>query len=769
MKNRIKILHVDDNALDRQLVKDALCKEHDAFELIEADSRESFEHHLDEKDFDLILSDFNILGFDGLQVLQMVHEKCPEIPVIIVTGTGSEEVAIRAMKMGASDYVIKSANHIRGLAITIEHVIEKTRLQHDKAEVLDSLERNEKKYRLLFDSNPHPMWVYDLETLNFLEVNHTATLKYGYSRDQFLTMNLKDIRPDEDVEKLFDNVREGADEYTFSGEWRHKNRNGDIFLVEIISHSIDYNDKKARLVIANDITERKKIEDKLKLYTRAIEQSPVSINITNNEGALIYVNSGFTALSGYSSREVIGRNPRFLKSGIHSDAFYKELWESVTAGNSWKGELCNKNKDGNLYWVQANISPVLDTKGRITHFVAIKEDITEIKKFTEDLKISKEKAEESDRLKTAFLANMSHEIRTPMNGILGFTDLLLDPDLSSEQKEDYIKLVHQSGQRMLNTVNDIVEISKIEAGLVNVIIKATDLNERVEGLFRFFQPEAKKKGLKLILEMLLPAEKKNLNTDQNKLDSILSNLIKNALKYTDSGSICLGCQQRGHLIEFYIRDTGIGIPKNRQNAIFDRFVQADISDRRAFQGSGLGLAISKSYIEMLGGKIWVESEEGIGSTFYFTLPYIPVPEEKKVSGETVLVKDKENQIIPEVSGLKILIAEDDETSERLINISVDKYAKEILAARTGLETVEVCRNNPDTDLILMDIQMPLFNGYEATRQIRQFNKDVVIIAQTAFGLSGDREKAIESGCNEYISKPIRNSELLSLIQKYFKK
>ena len=214
-----------------------------------------------------------------------------------------------------------------------------------------------------------------------------------------------------------------------------------------------------------------------------------------------------------------------------------------------------------------------------------------------------------------------------------------------------------------------------------------------------------------------------------------------------------------------MKDTGIGIPKDRQSAIFERFVQADISDKMARQGAGLGLSISKAYVEMLGGKIWVESEEGIGSTFYFTLPYNAAPEEKKVVGKVVQVQYQKNQI----KKLKVLIAEDDVISEMLITIDVENFSKEILKAKNGLEAIEVCRNNPDTDLILMDIQMPVMNGHEATRQIRQFNKDVVIIAQTAFGLSGDRERAIEAGCNDYISKPINKDELLSLIQKYFNK
>jgi CheY-like chemotaxis protein len=240
--------------------------------------------------------------------------------------------------------------------------------------------------------------------------------------------------------------------------------------------------------------------------------------------------------------------------------------------------------------------------------------------------------------------------------------------------------------------------------------------------------------------------------------------VKNAIKYTEEGEIEVGYSKKGGTLEFYVKDTGIGIPEDRQSAIFERFVQADIEDTKARQGAGLGLAITKSYVEMLGGKIWVESEEGSGSTFYFTLPYNAesvietIAQQLVSSGKTDTTRK-----------LKILIAEDDEVSGMLIDITVKKFGKEILKVRTGVEAVEACRDSPDIDLILMDIRMPEMGGYEAAKQIRKFNKVVVIIAQTAYGLSGDREKSIEAGCNDYISKPINKDGLLSLIQKYFGK
>jgi len=387
----------------------------------------------------------------------------------------------------------------------------------------------------------------------------------------------------------------------------------------------------------------------------------------------------------------------------------------------------------------------------------------------EALNKAKEKAEESDRLKSAFLANMSHEIRTPMNGILGFAELLKEPDLNGEKQQEYIEIICRCGNRMLNTVNDIIDISKIEAGLVELVVSEVNIKEQLKYLHTFFKPEAAKNGTQLIFKNDTSVNDFSLKTDLHKFNSIATNLIKNAIKFTNQGTIELGYnikkENGSKEVEFFIKDTGSGIPKKRQDAIFERFVQADIQDKRALQGSGLGLAISKAYTEMLGGRMWLESEEGKGSTFYFTLPYNSIAEEIKVVGKVNSAQSEKNRN----KDLKILIAEDDGTSEMLIKITVEPFAKEILIARNGLDAVETCRKNPDIDLILMDIQLPVMNGYEATRMIREFNSGVFILAQTAFALSGDKEKAIETGCNDYIAKPIKRAELQGLIQKYFRK
>ena len=376
---------------------------------------------------------------------------------------------------------------------------------------------------------------------------------------------------------------------------------------------------------------------------------------------------------------------------------------------------------------------------------------------------AKEIAEESDRLKSAFLANMSHEIRTPMNGILGFAELLKEPDLSGDEQQEYISIIQKSGARMLNIINDIVSISKVESGQMEVSISATDINDLLEHIHNFFKPEAEQHGLQLFFKKVLHPNAAIVKTDKEKIYAILTNLVKNALKFTKKGSIELGCQMKDNYFEFFVRDTGIGISKEQQQFIFERFRQGSESLSRNYEGAGLGLSISKAYVEMLGGCIQVESEPGKGSTFYFTIPYNADQEEQQVNNKKAMEEYK--LVHPEVHGLKILIVEDDTASAKLLSIAVKIFGGDIIMVNTGFEAVEACHNHPDIDLVLMDIKMPDMDGYEATRQIRRFNKDLIIIAQTAYSLVGDREKAVAAGCNDYISKPINKTLLIDLIYK----
>lgn len=377
----------------------------------------------------------------------------------------------------------------------------------------------------------------------------------------------------------------------------------------------------------------------------------------------------------------------------------------------------------------------------------------------------KEEAQLADKLKSSFLANMSHEIRTPMNGILGFAEILKEQNLTGEQQHEYISIIEKSGVRMLSIINDIIDISRIESGVMKVDIKSANVNEEIMDLYSFFKPETDQKGIRLSILNSLPSVEATILTDHEKLYAILVNLIKNAVKYTTKGSIEFGYVTKtgnARYLEFFVKDTGIGIPKDRHAAIFERFIQADISDQHAYQGAGLGLSISKAFVEMLNGSIWLDSEPEKGTTFYFTIPY-NVPSEKIIAK-----KEKQEIIMSKSQNLKILVVEDDEASEMLIINAIKNISRDILKVKSGRDAIATCMECRDIDLILLDIQIPILNGYEVAREIRKFNKDIIIIAQTAYALTGDREKAIAAGCNEYISKPINKVALNSMIQEFFK-
>jgi hypothetical protein len=326
----------------------------------------------------------------------------------------------------------------------------------------------------------------------------------------------------------------------------------------------------------------------------------------------------------------------------------------------------------------------------------------------------------------------------------------------------------------------LINISKIEAGQMDITLAETNINDQIEFIYTFFKPEVAKKGIALSYNCALTKKDSTIITDREKMYAILTNLVKNAIKYTNEGSIEFGYKivetQGLASLQFYVKDTGIGIPKERQEAVFDRFVQADIEDRDAMQGAGLGLAITKAYVEMLGGKIWVESHvenlnDGLsgGSVFYFTLPLSPLKEQSKQNENEAVEHKNSDHPLYNLPKLKILIAEDDQTSDAVLSILLQDFSSQILHVTTGTEAVEACRQNPDIDLVLMDLKMPLMNGHEATRIIRTFNKKVIIIAQTAYALAGDREKALEAGCNDYLAKPIKKNELFSLLKLYLTK
>lgn len=378
-----------------------------------------------------------------------------------------------------------------------------------------------------------------------------------------------------------------------------------------------------------------------------------------------------------------------------------------------------------------------------------------------DLQKAKEKAEESDRLKTSFLLNISHEIRTPMNGIFGFLNLLEDPEYSKDEKSEFIKIVNQSGERLMTTINDIVEISKIEIGDVIVSMQEFDLREVMKFHFEFFSPQAKNQNLTLSISSQVENDDAFIFSDKHKIDSILINLLKNAIKFTEKGKIEFGNYIKDNEIHLYVKDTGSGIHAEKLHLIFDRFVQGDTGTTRAYEGSGIGLSIVKAFTEALNGTVSVHSEPGIGSTFVVTIPYQPTRAVKSIA--------EPNPLHDSLSDKKvIIIAEDDEVNFLFLkNILFKNY--QILHAATGEEAVDLFKHHPSTALILMDIKMPgKYDGVQATKILHEMDSSVPIIAQSAFALESDKKGMYAAGCIDYLTKPYSAKNLLEAVKKHLK-
>ena len=520
----------------------------------------------------------------------------------------------------------------------------------------------------------------------------------------------------------------------------------------------DASGKICRIIgTTTDITERRlAVLQAMEMSTRydaTIEASQIGTWEWNVQTGETILNNRWFEIVGYSPEELTPVSMQTWVDLTHPDDYRASMAivEKLFNGEVpyFEYECRMKHKNGNWVWIQDRGSLISRTSdGKPLRMLGTHIDITERKLA----------AAESDRLKAAFLANISHEIRTPMNGIMGFSELLKDPQLTGEEQAEYLGLIQQSGDRMLALINDLMDISKIDAREAKLVESETSVNQLLRDLLAFFSLAAEQKGLRLSFTTGLPDHDSIITTDSGKLNQILTNLIQNAVKFTSKGGIDFGYSLKGTMLDFYVIDSGRGIPADQTEKIFDRFHQADISLTRAHEGSGLGLSISKAYVELLGGNITVESVEGAGSSFSFTIPYNPVhlPTTHCVKSTIPISLSK---------AFCILIAEDDELSTILLKKNLTGENITILCAENGWEAVELVQHHPEINLVLMDLKMPVMNGFEATKLIKQQHPDLPVIAQSAFTSQEYKEKAKEAGCDRFVTKPINKSELLDLMQE----
>jgi two-component system sensor histidine kinase/response regulator len=661
----------------------------------------------------------------------------------------------------------------------------------DRKDAGEDLLRREAYLRAILDSAPYVIWLKDTQG-RYIDLNKKlAQVTGNESIDDLRGKTDFEIYPHDEAARLRNNdfevmkgenllvVDEGIDK---EGKKHH-----------IEKYKSVLKDATGKVIgtvgFAQDITETREREVKLRKLSRAVEQSPSTIVITDTSGRIEYVNPRFCVLTGYSAEEVIGKTPRLLKSGRTPREVYEKLWGAITSGGEWSGELLNRKKNGELFWEYASISPIRDEKGVITHFIGIKEDITKRKESEAELarraadllkakswaeqqarrlgvqafelRKAREEALRASRMKSEFVANMSHEIRTPMNGVLGMTGLLLDTVLDAEQRE-YAEIIRTSGEALLSLVNDILDFSKIEAGKLELEDIEFFVRNTLEESLDLVSARAREKGLELCC-FVADGVPPDLKGDPGRVRQILTNLLSNAVKFTEQGEVeaRVTCEHRGAAsvrLRFSIRDTGIGISDEERQKLFKSFSQADGSTTRKYGGTGLGLVIAKQLVELMGGEIGVSSEKGKGSEFWFTVSLATAPPSPAKPRSAAL------------AGVRVLVVDDNATSRKILLHHLGAWGMRPEAVASGEEALAVLRRESSSAdrfrVALLDMQMPGMDGLHLAARVMADPdlRSVRLMLLSSAGPESVRQGR-EIGLATCLTKPIRDSLLhRSLVQ-----
>ncbi|MEI7725483.1 MAG: response regulator [Bacteroidota bacterium] len=760
MENKISILHLEDQVADSILIKSMISKWFSSFDYHFVDDEASFVKALEEKKIDVILSDFELPDYSGSDALLLVRKQYPHIPFIFVTGKMGEDSAIESLLNGATDYVMKSKPE--RLVPAIKRVLYEAELLKDRIASDKALRESEEKFRNLVENISDVIFEVDKQW-QIQYISPVIEKIMGFKPQELIGAYFINIVYEPDKNSFSERFSELNEKVETAQEFRCTTKTGDICWVRTsVKANFDADGFIGGSGTLIDITKRKQNEEALfkeqylmeilmniipdHLYFKDLDSKFIRISKSNNPAFRIT-----------DSSEAIGKTDFDFFTEEHAHAAYLDEQEIIRTGKTMIKEEKETWPDAPDTWVFSTKMPLRDLDGNIVGTFGISRDITERKQFEEELLKAKEKAEASDRLKTVFMRNISHEIRTPLNGILGFGQLMSEPNLSQEEKEEFLIMVNESSDRLMNTVTNIMENSLIVSGNQEVQKKEIILDALLDEIYNKFNNRCAQKRLTFLIQKQKTVDELIIDSDPELLNKVLYHLIDNAIKYTTTGFIAVGYNLMANQILFFVKDSGIGINQDQQQRIFDHFIQGDDSYTRDQEGNGLGLSIAKGLVELLGGRIWVESVRGEGSSFFFTIP-------TEITGTL----KTDIQTITESVKLKplILIADDEETNSLLLERMLRKEGLDMLVVSDGLQTVEACKNNPLISMVLMDLKMPVLDGFEATKMIKAFRPDLPIIALSAFALSGDERRALAAGCNEYMTKPLRKDLVMRKLRQY---
>jgi len=622
MTKELRVLHVEDQERDATLLKRHLSGAGYEVSSERVDTMVAMRKALEAQEWDVILCDYSMPQFNALAALALMKEMRLDIPVIIISGTIGEASAVEAMRAGARDYLMKDS--LARLAPSIERELKEAQNRRARRKAEGALLTSERQYRLLFYSNPMPMWVFDRETYKFLAVNKAAIDHYGFTRFEFLSMSIKDIRPPEELSRLEQALSRPVEGLEAAGTWKHRKKDGTVIDVEITSHAIDFGGRASELVLLNDVSEKIRAQEELRLQGTALESAANAIMITDKNGKIVWINRAFSETTGYAFAEVAGKDPRFLNSGKHDREFYKAMWDTILSGNVWRNTIVNRRKDGTLTREDMTITPITNDAGEIKNFVAMKQDISklnqalaEVQEKNEELAGMTQQLWQASKLATMgeLSASIAHELNNPLATVGLRTEALMMEMGNDDPRRRPLEIIAQEVDRMAALVDNLLQFSRRSHRQISTI----DVREEIVNSVEFVHYYLRTRKTEVIREFAetLPT----IQADRQQLRQLFLNLVTNASDAMAEGGkltvrAALTMLEGADAVAVEFADTGEGIAAENLEKIWEPF----FTTKPEGKGTGLGLAICRRIVEEHGGTIDIESPAKGGTTVRMVFP-----------------------------------------------------------------------------------------------------------------------------------------------------